>query len=113
VKHAGMALPDPIASAKSNYEASTLVNVHLLAALKGNEEFHSADHKAISREVRSELKVRKKAKDDSGLKSILSKVQCDLRRTILQGNRSMDLCYAIESTVHEKRTKTPTTFLSR
>jgi hypothetical protein len=65
VKHAGMALPD-LASAKSNYEASTLVNVHLLAALKGNEEFHSADHKAISREVRSELKVRKKAKDDSG-----------------------------------------------
>jgi hypothetical protein len=43
VKHAGMALPDH-ASAKSNYEASTLVNVHLLAALKGNEEFHSADH---------------------------------------------------------------------
>jgi hypothetical protein len=36
-----------------------------LAALKGNEEFHSADHKAVSREVRSELKVRKKAKDDS------------------------------------------------
>jgi hypothetical protein len=32
VKHAGMALPDPIASAKST-EASTLVNVHLLAAM--------------------------------------------------------------------------------
>jgi hypothetical protein len=44
VKHAGMALPDPIASAKSNYEASTLVNVHLLAALKGNEVFRSAEH---------------------------------------------------------------------
>jgi hypothetical protein len=41
VKHAGMALPDPIASAKSNYEGSTLVNVHLLAALKGNEVFRS------------------------------------------------------------------------
>jgi hypothetical protein len=36
-----------------------------LAALKGNEVFRSADHKAVSREVRSELKVRKKAKDDS------------------------------------------------
>jgi hypothetical protein len=80
VKHAGMALPDPIASAKSNYEASTLVNV-LSLALKGNEEFHSADHKAISREVRSELKVRKKAKDDSELKST-SKVQCGATATI-------------------------------
>jgi hypothetical protein len=66
-----MALQDPTASAKPNYEASTLVNVHLLAALKG-EVFCSADHKAVSREVRSELKTRKKAKDDSELKSILS-----------------------------------------
>jgi hypothetical protein len=100
VKHAGMALPDPIASAKSNYEASTLVNVHLLAALKGNEEFHSADHKAISREVRSELKVRKKAKDDSELKSILSKVQCDLRRTILRGKATGQWISVMPSTVN-------------
>jgi hypothetical protein len=72
VKHAGMALPDPIASAKSIMKQ--VGECSSLAALKGNEEFHSADHKAISREVRSELKVRKKAKDDSELKSI-SKVQ--------------------------------------
>jgi hypothetical protein len=64
VKHCGMALQDPTASAKPNYEASTLVNVHLLAALKG-QVFCSADHKAVSREVRSELKTPKKAKDDS------------------------------------------------
>jgi hypothetical protein len=80
-----MALPDPIASAKSNYEASNLVNVHLLDALKGIEVLHSADHKAASREVRSELKPRKRAKDDSELKSILYKLPCDLCRTILRG----------------------------
>jgi hypothetical protein len=82
-KHAGMALPDHIASAKSDYEASTLVNVHLLAALAGNENFHSADRKDASREVRSELKPRKKAKDDSELNSILSNLKCDLRRAFL------------------------------
>jgi hypothetical protein len=42
VKHAGMALPDPTTSAKSNYEASILVNSHLLAALRGTEAFRSA-----------------------------------------------------------------------
>jgi hypothetical protein len=57
-----MALQDPTASAKPNYEG-TLVNVHLLAALKGKRKFRRS--KAVSREVRSELKVRKKAKDDS------------------------------------------------
>jgi hypothetical protein len=34
VKHAGLALPDPTVSAKSNYDASTLVVSHLLAALR-------------------------------------------------------------------------------
>jgi hypothetical protein len=85
VKHCGVALQDPTASAKPNYEASTLVNVHLLAALKGNEVFRSADHKAVSREVRSELKTRKKAKDDLELKSILSTLPCDLRRAVERG----------------------------
>ncbi|WP_288993061.1 hypothetical protein, partial [uncultured Marinobacter sp.] len=39
VKHAGMALPDPTKSAPSNYEASTCVNTHLIAALKGTVDF--------------------------------------------------------------------------
>jgi hypothetical protein len=95
-----MALPDPVASAKSYYEASTLVNVHLLAALKGNEVFHSADHKAASREVRSELKSRKKAKDDSELKSILSNLSCDLRRTILRGKATGQWISVMPSTVN-------------
>jgi hypothetical protein len=49
VKHAGMALPDPTASAKPYCEASTLVNVHVfvLAAFV----FHSSDH-TVRLEVR-------------------------------------------------------------
>jgi hypothetical protein len=100
VKHAGMALPDPIKSAKTNYEASTLVNVHLLAALKGNEVFRSVDHKTASREVKSELKTRKKAKDDSELNSIVSKLPCDLRRAILRAKATGQWISAMPSTVN-------------
>jgi hypothetical protein len=64
VKHAGMALPDPTVSAKSNYDASTLMISHLKAALLGVDDFRSADHLTVIREVKSELKSRNKAKND-------------------------------------------------
>jgi hypothetical protein len=56
VKHAGMALPDPTASAKPYCEASTLVNVHVfvLAAFV----FHSSDH-TVRLEVRGPFTVAK------------------------------------------------------
>jgi hypothetical protein len=74
VKQAGLALPDPTKSAPSNYEASTCVNSHLIAALKGTEVFSSLTHVVTIKEVRSELAGRKKASDELILKSILSTV---------------------------------------
>jgi hypothetical protein len=100
VKHAGLALPDPIASAKSNYEMSTLHISHLLSALRGNEVFRSADHMSIIREVRSEIKIRKKAKDDRDLKSIVSKLPCDLRRTIERSKLTGQWISVMPSTVN-------------
>jgi hypothetical protein len=59
-----------------------------LAALKGNEEFHSANPKAISREVRSNSKSPE-GEGRLGLKSILSKYSaisaglfCEARRQV-------------------------------
>ena len=77
VMHAGMALSDPTKSAPSNYEASTCVNTHLIAALKGNEDFSARDHVETVKEVRTKLKGLKKATDDLVLKSVLSKQSCD------------------------------------
>ena len=42
VKHAGLALPNPVKSAESNYQASVLASLHLCAAMRGVEEFESA-----------------------------------------------------------------------
>jgi hypothetical protein len=39
VKHADLAIPDPTASGKSNYEAIILMCSHLLATLWGIKEF--------------------------------------------------------------------------
>ena len=82
VKHAGLALPDPTKSAKSNYEASILVNSHLLAALRGTEEFRSTDHVAVIKACRSELTSRRKTINDSALRTVISKLPPLLCRAI-------------------------------
>jgi hypothetical protein len=51
VKHAGLALPNPVLSANKNYESSMLSLSHILAAFCGVNGFRSADHIAIVREV--------------------------------------------------------------
>jgi hypothetical protein len=63
-------------------------------------KYFIADHKAASREVRPELKPRKKAKDDSELKSIISKLPCDLCRTILRGMVTSQWISFMPSTVN-------------
>jgi hypothetical protein len=88
VKHAGMALPDPTKSAESNYEAGVLFNSHLLAALRGTEVFRSTEHVAVIKAVRSELTSRKKKTHDSALHSVLTKLSCDLRRTVERGKQT-------------------------
>jgi hypothetical protein len=39
VKFAGMAIPNPITSAETNYKDSTLICSHLIHALRGQEAF--------------------------------------------------------------------------
>ena len=46
VKKAGLALPNPVASADLNYKASTIVCGHLSQAICGRHEFSSANHSA-------------------------------------------------------------------
>jgi hypothetical protein len=47
VKFAGLAISDPSASSASNYEASTRLCSHILAAFRGTESFSSADHQSV------------------------------------------------------------------
>ncbi len=100
VKHAGLALPDPTASAQTNFDASILVCSHLLAAIRGVDKFRTADHKAVIHGVKAELKSRNQAKYEKELTSIVANFSCDDRRTILRGKDTGQWLSAVPSLVN-------------
>ena len=46
MKQAGLALPDPVNTSPKNWTASCLITGHLVAALRGQVIFRTADHSA-------------------------------------------------------------------
>jgi hypothetical protein len=100
VKWAGLALPNPASSAKTNYDASILMCSHLLAALRGVETFRSADHQAVIADVKLELATHNQARHASELDSLASKLSCDERRTILRGRETGQWLSVLTSTVN-------------
>jgi hypothetical protein len=100
VKYAGLAIPDPSATSEENFEASTLVCSHLLAAFRGVEPFSSHDHKTVRTAVTTELRSRRSEKMDSTLVSLLSGLDCDTRRTILRGKETGQWLSVMPSTLN-------------
>ena len=58
VKQAGLDLPDPSETAPDYGTASCIITGHLVAALRGQVEFRTADHSACLREGRTEVRQR-------------------------------------------------------
>jgi hypothetical protein len=89
VKWAGLAVPNPTVAADANYEASTLLCSHILAAFQGVDTFRSAKHKLVISEVKTELKLRNEAKHEDSMTLLTSKkLSCGDRRTILRGQET-------------------------
>jgi hypothetical protein len=85
VKYAGLKIPDPTASTKSNYDASILICSHLLATLWGVDGFRSSDHVATIHNCNAKLHIHNQERCDLDLESIVSALSCNNRMTILQG----------------------------
>jgi hypothetical protein len=100
IKHAGMALPDPVNSAKPNYQSSVLMTGHLTAALRGAVEFRSEDHIKTCQVARFELKGRKEMRNDKTLEALVSKLPAFERRTILRGRLTGQYLTVTPSVVH-------------
>jgi hypothetical protein len=83
VKKAGLALPNPVATANSNYKASSIDCRHLTQAICGKHELSSANHSATMQEVKSKLKECSNANHYKELELITKKMSCDERRAIL------------------------------
>jgi hypothetical protein len=75
VKHAGIAIPDPMTTATEYYEASTLVCFHLIEAIRGRMPFQHADHLSVRRATIQQLHSRKKTKHDQVLATLLADIR--------------------------------------
>ena len=58
VKHAGMDLPDPRETAPENWTMSCIITGHLVAALRGQEEFQTEDQSACLRKGSTVVRKR-------------------------------------------------------
>ena len=58
LKQAGLALPYPKKTAHENWTAYCVITGYLVTALRGQEEFRTADHSAYLREGRAEVRKR-------------------------------------------------------
>lgn len=99
IKSAGMALPNPQISADANYKNSILMNSHLLASLRGTDTFRSADHMSVTKEVRSELKLRRSEENESELERLTATMTPAQRRTIMRGKETGQWLSALPTTV--------------
>ena len=71
VKQAGLALPDPSQTAPDNWTASCVIRRHLVAALRGQVEFRTADHSACLQEGRTAVWRRGQWRAEYGLTDTL------------------------------------------
>ena len=55
VKHAGLAIPDPIQTAHDNWTASCVVTGNLVVALRGRVDFLSGYHSQLLTNSRAEI----------------------------------------------------------
>ena len=75
VKQAGMSLPDPTKTAAENWAASCVIIGHLVAALRGQEEFRAADHSAYLQEGRMAVRKRGVLMVEEALAKTLARAQ--------------------------------------
>jgi hypothetical protein len=100
VKKSGFAIPDPTTTADENWTTSTVVCGHLIAVLRGTEEFCSVDHNHIMAEGRATMRLRKSSTSDVKLASIFNGLVADRSRTIKRGQHTGAWLSALPSTVN-------------
>ena len=89
VKQAGLALPDPTKRSPDIWKASCVITGHLVAVLRGQEEFRTADHSAYLQEGRAEVRKKSVLWVEEALEETLAgapvQYTCCLRQTTKTG----------------------------
>ena len=71
VKQVGLALPDPTQTSPENWTASCVITGHLVASLRGQVEFRTADHSDFLREAQTAVRRREKVRAEESLTAAL------------------------------------------
>ena len=88
VKFAGIAIPNPVTSAETNYKDSTLVCSHLIRALRGQEVFNPSKHMETRTAVIHICKDRKADEYESKYTELSSEWDVLKKRTITRGKET-------------------------
>jgi hypothetical protein len=88
IKQAGLALPDPTATASYCYDASKDVCYHLLAAFREEVVFSSEDHRKVPKQLIKMQRQENAAENKAKLTTILADALPDTQQTIKRGQDS-------------------------
>ena len=80
MKKGGLAIPDPSATAESNYLASTCECSYLISLLKGTVIFDHGTHKITMKEVRIDVKKRRIDKAEGWIQTYKSSCKDDVEK---------------------------------
>jgi hypothetical protein len=72
VKHAGLALPNPVSTCATNYKNSTLMSSHLLLAVQGKTQFSLQDHRDTCQSSLSSIRELRNTENKSSLTNIIA-----------------------------------------
>jgi hypothetical protein len=100
VKFAGLAIPDPTATAETNWSASTVICGHIIAAIRGTTIYRSADHLSVLKNGKAELRKRSLESSKQAMESILQTLPTGESRTIRRGQQTGAWLSLLPSTVN-------------
>ena len=88
VKQAGLALPNPCETIKSNHDASTLICSHLIASIRGSQDFCPLTHNKVLTDGKAELADRRQADNEAKFDKLMPTFPVESRRTFTRGKET-------------------------
>ena len=95
LKHAGLAFPDLTKTARDNCTESFVITGHLVADLRGKEDFRTADHSAYLQEGIEEVRKRRILRSEEDLVETLAGAPVQDARQ-LQRVAKMEACLTVQ-----------------
>ena len=100
VKQAGMAIPDPVKTAPENWTASYVITGHLVAALRGQAVFRTADHMSCLRGGWLAVRHRGEQRAEAALTAALEGASGSVGTSNATGGKDWGLAHG--ASVHSK-----------